>query len=133
MFWLPDILVDACGWVAVIDAGINIDYSLNRIFGNYKFLLLPNVKNELKLIDKERSPHQPLLLDLLFQKAKEISPVDESSKHTDEQLLLYSEKNNTPVLTVDRFLKNRLHELNLSVLQVTGNNRLELVEWIMGV
>ena len=125
---MPDILVDACGWVAVIDAGINIDYSLNRIFGNYKFLLLPNVKNELKLIDKERSPHQPLLLDLLFQKAKEISPVDESSKHTDEQLLLYSEKNNTPVLTVDRFLKNRLHELNLSVLQVTGNNRLELVE-----
>ena len=125
---LPDILVDACGWVAVVDAGINIDYSLIHIFGKYQLLLLPLVKKELENINQKRSSHQPLLLDLLLKKAKPVEPLDESSIHTDGQLFSLSRHLNIPVLTVDRDLKNKLHESNLSVIHVTGNHRLEFIE-----
>ena len=125
---LPDILVDACGWVAVVDAGINIDYGLINIFGKYQFLLLPLVQKELEEINQKRSPHQPLLLDLLLKKSKIVEPLDEASKHTDNQLFSLSRHFNMPVLTVDRDLKNKLHESNLPVIHVTGNHRLEFIE-----
>ena len=128
VIFLPEILVDACGWVAVVDAGINIDYGLIGIFGKYQLLLLPSVQKELEEIDQKRSSHQPLLLDLLLKKSKIVEPLDGISKHTDIQLFSLSRQLNLPVLTVDRDLKNRLHESNLPVIHVTGNNRLEFIE-----
>ena len=128
VIFLPEILVDACGWVAVVDAGINIDYGLIGIFGKYQLLLLPSVQKELEEINQKRSSHQPLLLDLLLKKSKIIEPIDGISKHTDIQLFSLSSQLNLPVLTVDRDLKNRLHESNLPVIHVTGNNRLEFIE-----
>ncbi len=128
VIFLPEILVDACGWVAVVDAGINIDYGLIGIFGKYQLLLLPSVQKELEEINQKRSSHQPLLLDLLLKKSKVIEPIDGISKHTDIQLFSLSSQLNLPVLTVDRDLKNRLHESNLPVIHVTGNNRLEFIE-----
>ena len=126
--FLPDILVDACGWVAVIDAGINIDHGLINMFGKYQLLLLPSVKKELELINQKRSSHQPLLLDLLNKKAKNVEPLDNSVKHTDKQLFLLSKHYKIPVLTVDKVLKSKLHESNLPVIQITGKNRLEYIE-----
>ena len=124
---MPDILVDTCGWVAIIDAGINIDLGLTNIFGKYQLLLLSSVKTELEIISSERSAHQPLLLDLLYKKAKNIT-VDDLPEYTDDQLVFLSKQNKIPVLTVDRELKSRLHELNLPVIEVTRNNHLELIE-----
>ena len=125
---LPDILVDTCGWVATVDAGINIDFSLKNIFGKYQLLLLPSVKSELELISNERSAHQPLLLDLLYKKSKNVNQDNDFPEYTDDQLVFLSNEYKIPVLTVDRELKSRLHDLNLPVVQVTGNNRLELIE-----
>ena len=45
------VLVDACGWKAVIDAGINIDRALSETVGITNLALLPNVINELESIE----------------------------------------------------------------------------------
>ena len=41
------ILVDACGWVAVIEAGINIDLALKECSGYNDLAIVPNVISEL--------------------------------------------------------------------------------------
>ena len=40
------IIIDACGWVAVIDSGINIDIELEKIFGSFQLILLDSVLDE---------------------------------------------------------------------------------------
>ena len=37
---LPKILVDSCGWIAIIDAGINIDHAITNMLGKYQFIVI---------------------------------------------------------------------------------------------
>ena len=32
------IIIDACGWVAIIDAGINFEIELEHLFGNFELI-----------------------------------------------------------------------------------------------
>ena len=41
---MQDILIDTCGWIAVVEANINIDISLNQILGPHQLLLIPQVE-----------------------------------------------------------------------------------------
>ena len=45
------IIVDACGWVAVIDSGMNFDIELKQTIGNFELILLDSVLDELKEIE----------------------------------------------------------------------------------
>ena len=42
-------IVDACGWVAVIETGINIDLALKECCGYNELAIVPNVISELGL------------------------------------------------------------------------------------
>ena len=59
------VIVDACGWVAVIDAAINIDDALLQLLGPFQLLLLSDVEKELIEINSKRSKKRSLLLQLL--------------------------------------------------------------------
>ena len=48
------VLVDACGWAAVIDSGMNIDTEMNRVFGPAQLRLLDSVKQEIERLNEER-------------------------------------------------------------------------------
>ena len=63
------IIIDACGWVAVIDSGINIDIELEKIFGSFQLILLDSVLDELKEIEKERTKRKTLLNSMLENKS----------------------------------------------------------------
>ena len=63
------IIIDACGWVAVIDSGINIDIELEKIFGSFQLILLDSVLDELKEIEKERTKRKTLLISMLENKS----------------------------------------------------------------
>ena len=45
---LPKILVDSCGWIAIIDAGINIDHAITNMLGKYQFIVIKSVWDELE-------------------------------------------------------------------------------------
>ena len=47
------IIVDSCGWVAIIDSGINFELELERMFGNYELILLDSVLIELEALEIE--------------------------------------------------------------------------------
>jgi rRNA-processing protein FCF1 len=47
---VQQILIDACGWVAIIDSGMNIDSELSRVYGPAQMLLLDSVREELELL-----------------------------------------------------------------------------------
>ena len=51
---MGDVLIDACGWVALIDAGLNIDSALSSIVGPPHFILLPSVLDALTTIQEKR-------------------------------------------------------------------------------
>ena len=42
------VLLDACGWAAVIDSGMNIDTEIERVFGPAQLVLLDSVKEEIE-------------------------------------------------------------------------------------
>ena len=119
---MVSVLVDACGWVSLIDAGLNLDISLNEVVGKAELKLTEGVRGELESLSKTRGG---LLLDLLYSRSE---VVDSESGHTDDALLAIATENRWPVLTVDRMLKKRLVEEGCSYIEVTSGPSLRMVE-----
>ena len=46
---MVSVLVDACGWVSLIDAGLNLDISLNEVVGKADLKITTGVREELSL------------------------------------------------------------------------------------
>jgi rRNA-processing protein FCF1 len=122
------VLVDACGWAAVIDSEMNIDTEMNRVFGPAQLRLLDSVKQEIERLNQERPRKKNLLLPLLEQKSEFIEPLNTGSEHPDDQLFELAREMKVPVLTVDVDLKRRLYEADLPILEVSKNQRFQLVE-----
>ena len=125
---MQQILIDACGWVAIIDSGMNIDTELLRVVGPAQMLLLDSVRQEVELLNNARPRKKSLLLTLLEQKSQPIEPLTLDSAHPDDQLFALAVEHTIPVLTVDIELKRRLYEQGLPIIEVSNNQRLQLVD-----
>lgn len=121
---MGDVLIDACGWVALIDAGLNIDSALSSIIGPPHFILLPSVLEELTEIQEKRNLRKTLMLELLLQRS---TLIEEGSGHTDDLLLKHAQKNGLPLLTVDANLKRRCFESSVDVIEVMNRKKLRLI------
>ncbi len=122
------VLLDACGWAAVIDSGMNIDTEIGRVFGPAQLVLLDSVKEEIEQLNHQRPRNKNLLLPLLEKKTEPIEALGADSSHPDDQLVSLANELRIPVLTVDVDLKRRLYELGIPILEVTQNQRLQLVD-----
>ena len=117
------ILVDTCGWVAVVEARINVDLALEQHLGPIELKITQSVINELEHLAMQDSRN--LLLSLLYERCEVVSGEGE---HTDDELLSLAISHNWPVLTVDKELKNRLHNANGSIIEVHGSKVLRYIE-----
>lgn len=116
------VLVDACGWVSLVDAGLNLDISLNETIGEAELKVTDSVRRELDSLAGRRGG---LLLDLLYSRAEFVKSEE---GHTDTSLVEISIEMGWPVLTVDRGLKRKLVERGCSFIEVTSGPSLRLVE-----
>jgi len=116
------VLVDACGWVSLVDAGLNLDISLNETIGEAELKVTDSVRRELDSLAGSRGG---LLLDLLYSRAEFVKSEE---GHTDTNLVEISIEMGWPVLTVDRGLKRKLVERGCSFIEVTSGPSLRLVE-----
>ncbi len=116
------VLVDACGWVSLVDAGLNLDISLNNAIGEAELKITDSVRRELDSLAGSRGG---LLLDLLYSRAEFVKSQE---GHTDTNLIQMSIRTGWPVLTVDRGLKRKLVEKGCSFIEVTSGPSLRLVE-----
>ena len=120
------IIVDSCGWVAIIDANINFELELERMFGSFDLILLDSVDNELQNLDLDRPRRKSLLLDMLRNKSTSVS--SNISSHTDDYIFDLASKGSYSVLTIDKILKKRLYQSGISVIEVAKSNHLRLIE-----
>ena len=120
---VTSILIDACGWVAVVEARINIDLALEQQLGPIEIKITQSVMDEIEHLAAQESRN--LLLGLLGERAELVSGEGE---HTDDELLYLTTNHHWPVLTVDKNLKNRLHNANASVIEVHGSKVLRYIE-----
>lgn len=125
---MQKILVDACGWVAVIDSGMNFDSEISRLLGRPEVLLLPKVLEELERLQIQRPRSKSLLLEMLIAKSSSIEPPIEAGEHTDDQLVQLAHSRSMVVLTIDGRLKRRLFERGVPVLEISKKKRLSLLE-----
>ena len=116
------VLVDTCGWVAVIEANLNIDKSLIECVGINQLAILPRVLEELEAIEGVN-----LMLPMLRKKSIFFDTPNNSGKHTDDQLFVVASENKFPILTVDTELKRRLSKANLPWIEVIGGTHLRYV------
>jgi rRNA-processing protein FCF1 len=86
------------------------------------------VKQEIERHKQERPRKKNLLLPLLEQKSEPIEALTSESEHADDQLFELASELKVPVLTVDVDLKRRLYKADLPILEVSKNQRLQLVE-----
>jgi len=121
---LVGVLVDACGWVALMDAGLNLDDAMSGVVGQADLKLLECVHLELLQLSQSR---RGFLLSLLESRCEMISDLNDLS-HPDEMLISLSGLRGWPVLTVDRVLKERLVSSGGSYIEVTSSRFLRLVE-----
>ena len=124
MICLSGLIIDACGWAALVDARLNLDVAMAPIIGSPKLLVLDSVARELESLSNKRSG---LLLDLLEQRSERIPDI-EGMKHTDDMLVKVSVDSGWPVLTVDKRLKERLVSAGGSYIEVTSGYSLRLVD-----
>ena len=117
------VLVDTCGWVAVIEAGINIDHALLECVGTKQLAILPKIVSELESLNDRK-----LMIQMLLSKAIMLDEPEDAGKHTDDQLLAIASDKKWPILTVDTELKRRLSQSNLSWIEVSGRSHLRLIE-----
>lgn len=117
------VLVDTCGWVAVIEAGINIDHALLECTGTKQLAILPKIVSELESLNDRK-----LMIQMLLSKAIMLDEPEDAGKHTDDQLLAIASDKKWPILTVDTELKRRLSQSNLSWIEVSGRSHLRLIE-----
>ncbi|MEE3082761.1 MAG: hypothetical protein VX320_01560 [Candidatus Thermoplasmatota archaeon] len=120
---MTGVIVDTCGWVAIVDARINIDLALEDKIGPVELKVTTSVLAELEALSQRES--KTLLLDLLQSRAEIVSGEGE---HTDDEILDLAISNSWPVLTVDKELKSRLHHANASVIEIHGFKALRLIE-----
>ncbi len=120
------IIVDSCGWVAVIDSKINFELELERMFGTFELILLDSVGKELQRIDLARSRRKSLLLDMLKNKSTSVS--NNLNSHTDDYIFDLAREGSYSVLTIDKLLKKRLYKHGIDVIEVAKNNHLRLIE-----
>ena len=119
---MVSVLVDACGWVAMMDAGLNLDEAMKNVVGKADLIVLDSVQNELELLSQRR---KGLLLELLVNRSERVPDI-EGMSHPDEMLVQMSTANGWPVLTVDRQLKERLIVSGGSYIEVTSGRSLRL-------
>ena len=122
------IIIDACGWVAIIDAGINFEIELEHLLGNFELIVLPEITKELEKLNLKRARKNSLLLDLLAKKSNEIDYISHDLRHTDDIIYDLALNQNLAVLTVDKNLKMRLFKSGIDVIEVVQNNHLKLIE-----
>ena len=120
---MVSVLVDACGWVAMMDGGLNLDEAMKNVVGKADLIVLDSVQNELELLSQRR---KGLLLELLVVRSERVPDI-EGMSHPDEMLIQMSTANGWPVLTVDRQLKERLIGSGGSYIEVTSGRSLRLV------
>jgi len=118
------VLVDACGWAALMDAGLNLDDAMKGVVGQADMMVLECVHRELNLLSQQR---KGLLLNLLERRSERVSDI-EGVAHTDEMLVTLSGLRGWPVLTVDRGLKEQLISSGGSYIEVASGRFLRLIE-----
>ena len=123
---MQDILIDACGWIAVVEANINIDISLNQILGPHQLWLIPQVEEEVNRLSLDKK--KKIFLDLLLVKTNPFVDENIQFNHTDDVLHAISLERRWPILTVDTKLKKRLSESGLPWIEVKGKKHLALIE-----
>ena len=117
-------LIDACGWVALVDGSFNIDVALSNVVGPPHFILLDLVLEELEELDANRPHGKKLILDLLLQRSTMVAYPE---MHTDDALLEVAKQRNIPVLTVDANMKRRVLDSGLGVLEIVQGKKIRLV------
>jgi len=122
---MTELLIDACGWVACIDGGINLDHELLPLMGPTDWVLTTGVLDELNRLNRERPARKGLLLPLLLSRA-ELLPA--AKAHTDDDVFRIASERGCATLTVDTDLKHRLFEANLPVVEVKQGSFLNIVE-----
>lgn len=123
---MQHVLIDACGWVACMEAGLNVERDLEALLGPCSWVLLPHVEKELEMLERGRPKKKSLLLSLLRSRASRFE--GQPGGHTDDVLLACAIEHSWATLTVDTALKRRLYEANLPVIEVRQNNHLHLVD-----
>lgn len=121
---MGDVLIDACGWVALIDGAFNIDASLSQLVGPPHFILIDLVLDELETIEASRPRGKRLMLDLLLQRS---TMVDSNPIHTDDVLLQIAIERDIPILTVDADLKRQSIDSGVGILEVVKGKNIRFV------
>ena len=122
---MQKILLDTCGWVAIVDSGLHLDLELSKLVGNFELMVIESVKDE--LIDIAANRKGKLLIELLEAKSTMIpNPVD-AGNHTDNQLITLAKQNSWPVITVDTELKQNLVKSGCNVIEIVQERRLRMI------
>ena len=119
-----DLIIDACGWAAAVDAKVNLDHALLPLVGRPSWLVPVGVREELEALDRQR---RGLLLTLLDERATLIEAEDEQP-HPDDHIVTLAIARQAATLTVDRALKGRLIQLGCAVIEVVDGHRLRRID-----
>ena len=75
---MTGILVDTCGWVALVKSGLNLDSEMSKVIGKPELIVINSVWEELEDLAKQK---RGLLLELLKSRCKLIDDPEGQNPH----------------------------------------------------
>jgi rRNA-processing protein FCF1 len=121
---MGDVLIDACGWAALIDGSFNIDIALSKLIGPPQFILIDLILEELEEVEVNRPRGKKLMLELLLQRS---SIIEHPEMHPDDALIEVALELKIPILTVDANLKRRALEQGIGIIEIVKGKNIRLV------
>ena len=119
-----ELIIDACGWTAAIDANVNLDHALLPLVGRPTWLVPAGVRFDLQALNAQR---RGLLLDLLDERATVVD-CPEGISHPDDHIVSLAVSLRAATLTVDRGLKTRLIQAGCPIIEVVDGHRLRRID-----
>ena len=93
---MAGVLVDTCGWVALVKSGLNLDSEMSKVIGKPELIVISSVWEELEDLAKQK---RGLLLELLKSRCKLIDD-PEGHNHTDRMLVELSRENRLSLIHI---------------------------------
>jgi len=124
------IIMDSNALFVSLQFKIDICSELERLIGkNFKLIILSPVKKELQTLTEKSSPKTRKNAAFALNIAEKFTYVKIKGKPhelTDDAILRIAQQWNTPVLTNDKLLRERLRDISVPVIYVREKSRLEI-------
>ena len=120
------VILDSSAILMSFEFSIDLEKELTRLLGMYRIVIPSPIVRELEFLSERRNGEKKSKAKASLKLIEKYDTIDVDEKDGDSSIVKLANKTKGIVVTNDRELRNRLKELNLSVIFLRAKKKLVL-------